>query len=115
MTIWAVQGSCWKRIVQHPDPQVDSIKRTETILVQMDKLDDPLATTDEKYKVQNFIDTVVFRGGDATSGWLYAFLSGGAGFAASTTAAVAMPMVLAWLWVAQRLGAGHRRHEAAIS
>jgi len=74
-----------------------------------------LATTDEKYKVQNFIDTVVFRGGDATSGWLYAFLSGGAGFAASTTAAVAMPMVLAWFWVAQRLGAGHRRHEAAIS
>ncbi len=39
-----------------------------------------LATPDEKYKVQNFIDTVVFRGGDATSGWLYAFLGGGRGF-----------------------------------
>ena len=31
------------------------------------------ATPDEKYKVQNFVDTVVFRGGDATSGWLYAY------------------------------------------
>ena len=36
-----------------------------------------LATPDEKYKVQNFVDTVVFRGGDATSGWLYSFLGGG--------------------------------------
>jgi AAA family ATP:ADP antiporter len=68
------------------------------------------ATPDEKYKVQNFVDTVVFRGGDATSGWLYAYLGGGAGFAASTTAAVAMPMVLVWLWVAQRLGTSQRQH-----
>jgi AAA family ATP:ADP antiporter len=70
------------------------------------------ATPDEKYKVQNFIDTVVFRGGDATSGWLYAFLGGGAGFAASVTAEVAMPMVFVWLIVAKHLGAGHWRHVA---
>ena len=48
-----------------------------------------LATPGEKYKVQNFIDTVVFRGGDATSGWLYSSLGGGLGFAASTMGAVA--------------------------
>ena len=73
------------------------------------------ATPDEKYKVQNFVDTVVFRGGDATSGWLYTFLGGGAGFAASTTAAVAMPMVLVWLWVAQRLGTNHTAARANLN
>jgi AAA family ATP:ADP antiporter len=73
-----------------------------------------LTSPDEKYKVQNFIDTVVFRGGDATSGWLYASLGGGLGFAASTMGAVAMPLVALWIWNARRLGADHRdRAEAA--
>jgi AAA family ATP:ADP antiporter len=67
-----------------------------------------LTSPDEKYKVQNFIDTVVFRGGDATSGWLYASLGGGLGFAASTMGAVAMPLVAWWIWNARRLGADHR-------
>ncbi|MFA5956707.1 NTP/NDP exchange transporter [Hyphomicrobium sp.] len=71
-----------------------------------------LATPDEKYKVQNFIDTVVFRGGDATSGWLYSLLGGGLGFAASATGAVAVPLVVAWAWIAQQLGADHRRRAA---
>jgi len=74
-----------------------------------------LATPDEKYKVQNFIDTVVFRGGDATSGWLYAILGGGMGFAASATPAVAFPMLLVWLWVAQRLGIDHRRRAPEVA
>jgi AAA family ATP:ADP antiporter len=69
-----------------------------------------LATPNEKYKVKNFIDTVVFRGGDAASGWLYSVIGAGAGFAAGATTAVAMPMVLAWLWTARRLGTGYRRH-----
>jgi AAA family ATP:ADP antiporter len=73
-----------------------------------------LATPDEKYKVQNFIDTVVFRGGDAASGWLYAILGGGMGFAAGAMPAVALPMVLAWLWIAQRLGSDHRRRAVEI-
>jgi AAA family ATP:ADP antiporter len=73
-----------------------------------------LTSPDEKYKVQNFIDTVVFRGGDATSGWLYASLGGGLGFAASTMGAVAMPLVALWIWNARRLGADHcERAEAA--
>jgi ATP:ADP antiporter, AAA family len=71
-----------------------------------------LATPDEKYKVQNFIDTVVFRGGDATSGWLYALLGGGLGFAAGATGAVAIPLVAIWLWIARQLGADHQRHAA---
>jgi AAA family ATP:ADP antiporter len=74
-----------------------------------------LATPGEKYKVQNFIDTVVFRGGDATSGWLYSSLGGGLGFAASTMGAVAVPLVLVWLWIARRLGVEHHERAAAIS
>jgi AAA family ATP:ADP antiporter len=69
-----------------------------------------LATPNEKYKVQNFIDTVVFRGGDAASGWLYSVIGAGAGFAAGATTAVAMPLVLVWLWTARRLGTGYQRH-----
>lgn len=73
-----------------------------------------LATPDEKYKVQNFIDTVVFRGGDATSGWLYSLLGGGLGFAAGAMGAVAVPLVAAWIWTAQQLGADHRRRAAEV-
>lgn len=74
-----------------------------------------LATPEEKYKVQNFIDTVVFRGGDATSGWLYAGLGGGLGFAASATGAVAVPLVVFWLWIARQLGADHHRRVAELT
>jgi AAA family ATP:ADP antiporter len=74
-----------------------------------------LATPGEKYKVQNFIDTVVFRGGDATSGWLYSGLGGGLGFAASSLGAVAVPLVLVWLWIARRLGAEHQERAAAVT
>lgn len=74
-----------------------------------------LATPDEKYKVQNFIDTVVFRGGDATSGWLYSSLSGGLGFAASSLGAMALPLVLVWVWVARRLGGDHQERAAEVS
>jgi AAA family ATP:ADP antiporter len=74
-----------------------------------------LATPEEKYKVQNFIDTVVFRGGDATSGWLYAVLGGGLGFASGTTGAVAIPLVIVWAWMARRLGADHQRRAAELA
>ncbi|HEX7052794.1 MAG TPA: MFS transporter [Burkholderiales bacterium] len=36
----------------------------------------------ERYKAKNFIDTVVYRGGDALSGWLFAGLAGAAFVAA---------------------------------
>lgn len=63
---------------------------------------------DEKYKVQNFIDTAVYRGGDATSGWLYSFVSAGAGFSSFALGALSVPLVLIWLWIAQRLGADQK-------
>jgi AAA family ATP:ADP antiporter len=58
---------------------------------------------ERKYKAKNFIDTVVFRGGDAASGWLLTGLKTlGLGFAALTAAAV--PVALAWLATSWLLG-----------
>lgn len=66
-----------------------------------------LTSTDEKYKAQNFIDTVVYRGGDATSGWLYQSVGKGAGFAALTTPLIAIPLIAIWMWNARELGRKH--------
>ena len=41
----------------------------------------------ERYKAKNFIDTVVYRGGDALSGWVFAGLGGAAFVAAGVSAA----------------------------
>lgn len=63
-----------------------------------------LAKPDEKYKVQSFVDTVVYRGGDAAAGWLFAIMGAGAGFAAAVLPAVALPLTAYWFWNARRLG-----------
>lgn len=59
----------------------------------------------DKYKSKNFIDTVVYRGGDALSAWAFAGLTGwGLGLAAIAYAAV--PLALIWaalgLWLGRR-------------
>jgi len=64
-----------------------------------------------KYKSKNFIDTVVFRGGDAASGWVYAALKA-AGLSLAGLAAVAMPAGLLWLSVGLWLGRQHARLRA---
>jgi len=57
----------------------------------------------EKYKAKNFIDTVVYRGGDAVAGWVYAGLSAlGLGIGGISIAAV--PLALAWAAIGHRLG-----------
>lgn len=58
---------------------------------------------EEKYKSKNFIDTVVYRGGDAASGWAFAALSG-LGLGLSGIAAISVPLALLWAWVALALG-----------
>lgn len=70
-----------------------------------------LTSPDEKYKVQNFVDTVVYRGGDAVSGWLFKAISGDAGFASLATPAVAIPLGLAWLWTARKMAGSHREKD----
>ncbi len=71
-----------------------------------------VVTREEKYKSKNFIDTVVFRGGDAFSmGVTTAMRSLGASL--SAIAFLALPLCGAWLLVARALGRGHRRLEDA--
>jgi ATP:ADP antiporter, AAA family len=58
---------------------------------------------EEKYKAKNVIDSVVFRGGDAASGWLFAALRGiGMEFGAISLATV--PVTVAWFALALVLG-----------
>jgi len=61
-----------------------------------------------KYKSKNFIDTVVFRGGDAVSGWVYAALKG-LGLSIAGLAAAAIPGAIVWLAVGLWLGRQHER------
>jgi AAA family ATP:ADP antiporter len=58
---------------------------------------------EEKYKAKNFIDTVVYRGGDTTAGWIFGGLrSLGLSLAAISYAMV--PVALAWTAVSLYLG-----------
>jgi ATP:ADP antiporter, AAA family len=52
----------------------------------------------ERYKAKNFIDTVVYRGGDALSGWVFAGLAGAALAAAGVST----------VWAALAVYLGHR-------
>jgi AAA family ATP:ADP antiporter len=63
---------------------------------------------EEKYKAKNFIDTVIYRGGDAVSAWAYAGLRA-MGLSLGAIAFVAVPLSVLWAWLAFRLG---RRQEA---
>lgn len=58
---------------------------------------------EEKYKSKNFIDTVVYRGGDAVSGWVFTGLAG-AGLGLSGIALIAAPLALVWLYTGVALG-----------
>jgi AAA family ATP:ADP antiporter len=67
---------------------------------------------EEKYKAKYLIDGVVFRGGDALSGWLFNLLRA-AGIELSVIAAGSVPLALAWMLVALLLGKAHERRAAA--
>ena len=58
---------------------------------------------EEKYKSKNFIDTVVYRGGDAVSAWAYAGLKA-AGISLAGIALAAIPLAAVWAWISFRLG-----------
>ena len=64
-----------------------------------------------KYKSKNFIDTVVFRSGDAASGWVYAALKG-LGLGLAGLAAAAIPGAILWLLVGLWLGRQHARRSS---
>jgi AAA family ATP:ADP antiporter len=56
-----------------------------------------------KYKAKNFIDTVVYRGGDAISGWVFTGLKA-LGLSLSGIALVAVPVALLWFATGWLLG-----------
>jgi AAA family ATP:ADP antiporter len=58
---------------------------------------------EERYKAKNFIDTVIYRGGDAFSGWLIAALRG-LGLGVSGIAFAALPVAAGWIGVSFWLG-----------
>jgi AAA family ATP:ADP antiporter len=62
----------------------------------------------EKYKAKNVIDMVVFRGGDAVSGWLFHALRGG-GLELGAISLATVPVTAAWLALALALGRAHER------
>ena len=65
---------------------------------------------EDKYKAKNFIDTVVYRGGDAASGWAFAGLTA-LGLGLSAMAFVAVPIAACWAAVAWLLGRERERRE----
>lgn len=55
------------------------------------------AALDEKYKAQNFVDTVVYRGGDAMSGWVFNSFARNLGASGTVIAIATLPLALLWL------------------
>jgi AAA family ATP:ADP antiporter len=65
---------------------------------------------EQKYKAKSFIDTAVFRGGDAVNGWIYTGLRG-IGLDLSAIALVAVP--ISAVWAALLLTLGRRQERLA--
>ncbi len=63
---------------------------------------------EEKYKAKYVIDNVMFRGGDAASGWLFNALRG-FGMELGAISLATVPVALAWLALALGLGRSHER------
>jgi len=63
---------------------------------------------EERYKAKSVIDTLVYRGGDAASAWLYAGLSA-LGLGLGAIAFLGVPLALAWAYNGVRLGRAQER------
>ena len=59
-------------------------------------------SAEEKFKAKSFIDTVVYRGGDALTGWLFAGFQG-LGLGLGTIALLGVPLAALGLRCARRL------------
>ena len=69
---------------------------------------------EEKYKAKYVIDNVVFRGGDAVSGWLFHALRG-SGMEPSSISLATVPVAAGWLALALLLGREHERRSSKDS
>jgi ATP:ADP antiporter, AAA family len=72
------------------------------------------ANREERFKAKNFIDTVIYRGGDQFGSWSYAWMMS-LGFGISQIALVGVPLSLAWLalsfWLARSQQGSREIHE----
>ena len=69
---------------------------------------------EEKYKVKNFIDTAVVRGGDAVSGWLFEGLRL-LGASLSGISFIAVPIAVLWASTAYLLGQRQEQLRATLN
>lgn len=67
---------------------------------------------EDRYKAKNFIDTVIYRGGDQVASWSYAGLMA-LGLGVSQLAVIGVPLSLLWLALSFWLGRAHTRNERA--
>lgn len=72
-----------------------------------------VVTPEDKYKVKNFIDTVIYRTGDVIGTWTVRFLVAGLGLAG--TSVVMVPFAAMWAGVAIWLGRDYRQRAKAMS
>ena len=72
-----------------------------------------LVDREEKYRAQNFIDTVVFRGGDAVSGSMFNVMTLNLGLASLGVALVSIPMAVVWLGLCLGLGRRYAEKEGS--
>ena len=66
-------------------------------------------TADERFKSKPVIDVVVYRGGDAVSGSLFALLSDGMGLGLAALSVIGSGLAGLWAWVAISLGRSYGR------
>lgn len=59
-------------------------------------------SAEERYKSKNFIDTAIYRSGDAVSGWLFAGLA--MLIASPLISFIAIPITIVWLLTGSRIG-----------
>jgi ATP:ADP antiporter, AAA family len=98
-TLWAIVAV---QVVRRAGNYAVMRPAREMLYVVLDK--------EEKYKSKNFIDTVVYRGGDAVSAWVYAGMMA-AGLSIAGISLVALPLAMAWALVAFKLG----KHQEQIA
>ncbi|MDO5972133.1 MFS transporter [Flavivirga aquimarina] len=68
---------------------------------------------EEKYRVKNFIDTIIYRGGDALTGWLFSLLIS-FGLGLSIIALISLPVALLWSFNGNRLGKVYKIKEKEL-
>jgi ATP:ADP antiporter, AAA family len=73
-----------------------------------------VVTREEKYKAKSLIDTFIYRGGDATSGSVYAWLTKGP-LALSTSGVGWFGAVISALWLVLSYNLGKAQERARVA